>query len=204
MSKLLVEIQGFDDWLNAVKEFADDKGKKRKILFILRKVAKPTLEAAKRYVPVQKTYSNIRTRKTTIGGSLRQSLGYITGRSENPTLYVGPRVFKGAKAKKSGRNTFGDGWYGHMVDQGHNIYRNERYRSYMRGDKKGMMRRKSVLSRLTSKYANNTTQGRVEGRFFMKSAYESTKGGVTSESESSVALYLQKRFDRIKTNSNRR
>lgn len=197
MSNLNFEVSGFDDIKTEIKKIVDDKGKKKEMLILLRRVAKPTLQATKRFVPVQRSRSNVKSKRTVMGGGLKQSLGYITGTKgaskENPTVYVGPRVFKGAKAKKSGRNTFGDGWYGHMVDQGHDIYRNDKYRNYV---KKAGGRSKSILSRLTLKHDKGVTQGRVEGQFFMDKAYQATGSSATKEAESSVAQYFQKRFDK--------
>lgn len=197
-SRPLVEVIGFQELKAKLMLLSDDKSKKTEILKILRIVAKDTVQAVKKNAPVQASRSNVRTRRTVLGGSLRQSIGTITGKKGssriNPTIYVGPRVFKGKKFQRSGRNTYGDGWYGHMVDQGHDIYKNEKFRQYL---KKEGGRRKSVLSRLTSKYDKGVVQGRVQGKFFMKKGYDQTKGLVLKESESAVAKYMQKQIDRL-------
>lgn len=204
MNKPLIEVQGFEELQKLIINLKDDKDKKRELQAILRQVAKPTLAAAKSLVPVQRSYSNLKSKRTIVGGSLKQSLGFITGKGENPTIYVGARVFKGNKYKHSGRNTFGDGWYAHMVDQGHDIYHNSRFRDYRKSSIKGERvytrtggRNQSVLKRLSSKYDKGTIQGRVEGRFFMEQAYKSTNAMVTSESESAVAKYFQRRIDKL-------
>jgi hypothetical protein len=98
MSKSVVEITGFKELQAKIKLLADDKDKKRELLLLLRQVAKPTLEAAKAFVP-----------KKTL--KLQKSLGFISSKAINPTVLVGPRV--------KGQNK---GWYGHMVHEGHNIY----------------------------------------------------------------------------------
>jgi hypothetical protein len=196
MSNFNVTVTGFDEIKGGIKEIVDDKGKKKEILLLLRKVAKPALLASKRFVPIQRSFSNLKSRRSVIGGSLKQSLGFITGKKgnskDNPTIYVGPRVFKGNKAKKSGRNTFGDGWYGHMVDQGHDIYRNPKKQAYVRKDG---IRSRNTLARLTGR-DKGKVQSRVEGQFFMKKAYQATGSTAEGEAGSAVAKYFQKRFDK--------
>lgn len=191
-----VQILGFDEIRGGIMEIVNDKSKKKEILLLLRRIAQPALLASKRFVPVQRSRSNLRTRRTVIGGGLKQSLGFITGKKgnskDNPTIYVGPRVFKGAKAKKSGRNTFGDGWYGHMVDQGHDIYKNPKQQAYVR--KEGIRSRNS-LARLTGR-DKGRVQSRVEGQFFMKKAYQATGNTASEEAGGAVAKYFQKRFDK--------
>jgi hypothetical protein len=198
MNSFYVDVEGFDQLTGQIKKLTDDQRKKKEIIAILRRVSKPTLTAAKQFVPVQKSYSNIKSRRTVRGGGLRQSLGVIVGKKGNskinPTIYIGPRVFKGKKFKRQGRNVFGDGWYGAMVDQGHDIYRNPTIRSYERKDGS---RRVASLKRVTSKGQQNVVQGRVEGAFFMSKAHQSTKGTVTKDSESSVAKYFQTRINAL-------
>jgi hypothetical protein len=196
MSNFNVTVTGFDEIKGGIKEIIDDKSKKKEILLLLRRIAKPALLASKQFVPVQRSRSNLKSRRTVIGGSLKQSLGFITGKKgnskENPTIYVGPRVFKGKKKEKSGRNTYGDGWYGHMVDGGHDIYRNPKKQAYVR--KEGIRGRNS-LARLTTKH-KGSVQSRVEGQFFMKKAYQATGSTAQDEAGSAVAKYFQKRFDK--------
>lgn len=191
-----IEVEGFDVLLTNLKKIKDDKAKKREILIILRRLSKPVVNVAKSKVPVQRSSSNLKTKRTIVGGSLRQSLGIITGKKgnakENPTVYVGPRVFKGKKAKLSGRNTYGDGWYGHMVDQGHDIYGN--YGNKGKVSKKG--RKGSTLGRLRGKSKGNVI-GHVKGAFFMKKTFQATSAGVAKESESAVAKYFQSRIDKL-------
>lgn len=195
MSKGFGQIEGFQKLQDKLMKLSDAP-KKQEVLRLLRVVAKPTVQAVKGAVPIQRSRSNIKSKRTVLGGSLKQSIGTITGKKGssriNPTIYVGPRVFKGKKADKSGRNTYGDGWYGHMVDQGHDIYRNSQLRGKV--SKKG--RKLSVLGRLRTKNKGKTV-GRVEGRFFMKKGFSQTQGQVTKEAESAVAKYMQKQIDRL-------
>jgi hypothetical protein len=194
MTRIKVDVQGFDQLTGKIKQLSDDQKKKPEILKILRRVARPTVTAVKGHVPVQRSRSNIRSRRTVMGGSLRQSIGTITGRKgqsrENPTIYVGPRVFKGSKFKKQGRNVFGDGWYGGMVDQGHDIY----YNPSSKGSKK-----RNVLKRNRVKSLGENVQGRVPGKFFMNKGYNQTKNSAANTLGSDVARYFQRRIDQMST-----
>lgn len=167
MSKLAVEIQGFDELQAKIKDLANDKDKRREVLGLLRQVAKPTLQAAKNNVPISKKKHSARG-KIISPGNLKKSLGTITGRGDNPTIYVGPRA--------KGNN---DGWYGHFVEYGVNKYS----KGFKRKRKKG---------------ANNASAlGRTTGNPFMQKAYDSTQGGVTADAESKVAAYIQRRIDKL-------
>jgi hypothetical protein len=192
MNRINVDVQGFDQLTGNIKKLSSDQKKKPEILKILRRVAKPTVTAVKGHVPVQKSRSNIRSRRTVMGGSLRQSIGLITGRKgqsrENPTIYVGPRVFKGRKFKRQGRNIFGDGWYGHMVDQGHDIYYNP--------SSKGQSKR-NVLKRNRVKSLGEGVQGRVPGKFFMNKGFVQTKNSAKATLESAVSKYFQNKIDKM-------
>lgn len=115
MSKDLYEISGFKE-LQIKLQQVNDRVKKKEILSVLRKMARPYVRAGRSgdFVPVSKQphlVSGKRTRKVIEPGNLRKSIGTITGKKGrsrvNPTIYVGPR----AKGKY-------DGWYGHFVDEG--------------------------------------------------------------------------------------
>jgi HK97 gp10 family phage protein len=167
MSKLVVEIEGFEQLQAKIKDLANDKDKRREVLGLLRQVAKPTLQAARNNVPISKKKHSARG-KVINPGNLKKSLGTITGRGDNPTIYVGPRA--------KGNN---DGWYGHFVEYGVNKYS----KGFKRKRKKG---------------ANNAAAlGRTTGNPFMRKAYDSTQGGVTSDAESKVAAYIQRRIDKL-------
>lgn len=88
-------------------------------LALLREVAKPTLQRLVCWLRIQKNARGTRSKNNT--GNLKKSQGLITGKSENPTILVGPRV-KGANK----------GWYGHFVHDGVNIY----HKGYKRKHKK--------------------------------------------------------------------
>lgn len=196
MSNLNIQVTGFEELKAKIKELSNDKGKKQELLLILRQVAKSTLQAAKTTVPVQRSYSNLISRRSVIGGSLKQSLGFITGKKgnakDNPTIYVGPRVFKGKKGEESGRNAYGNGWYGHMVHGGHAVYRNNQNRN--KALKSG--RKKSVLARVTNKRKGNVVNN-VPANPFLDKAFEMTKTSATTDSEKRVAKFIQRRINKL-------
>jgi HK97 gp10 family phage protein len=167
MSRPLVEIQGFEALQDKIRDLANDRDKRREVLGLLRQIAKPTLQAARNSVPVASKKHKARG-KIINPGNLKKSLGTITGRGDNPTIYVGPRA-KGSN----------DGWYGHFVEYGVNKYA------------KGFRRRRR-------QGANNASAlGRTRANPFMQRAYDSTQGGVTADAESKVAAYIQRRIDKL-------
>lgn len=92
--KELFELEGWDRFLKAVQSLPD-KQKRSELLKVLRRVAKPTVQAAKAAAPRQ-------------DGKLQKSIGVITSRSKTyPSVYAGPRV-KGQNA----------GYHGHLVEFG--------------------------------------------------------------------------------------
>lgn len=172
MPKPIVEITGFPELEKKIKALGDDKSKKREVIGILRQVANSTVKAARQTAPVRRSYTNIKTKKTVLGGTLQKSIGTIVGKKgsakDNPTVYVGPRA--------KGNN---DGWYGHFVEYGVNLYN------------KGFKRKRKAG-------ANNAfAVRRTKGNPFMKNAYEQTKGAVTQDAEAKVARYIQKRIDKL-------
>lgn len=180
MSKNIVEITGFNELERKIKQLSNDKDKRRELLAILRKSARPTVRAAKSFVRVSDEphlSSGKRTRKIIQPGSLKKSIGTITGRKgqarKNPTVYVGPRV----KGKW-------DGFYGAWLEEGHNIYN------------KGFKRNRKGKS----KYNNSHAKSRTKAYPFMAPAYNTTKGKVTADAEKSTAKFIQRRIDRLSTN----
>lgn len=194
MNKPLVEISGFNKLYQQIKLLSNDKDKKRELLLILKQLAKPTLEVVKSKTPIGKGS------KKRASGSLKASQGLILGTKGdsiiNPTIYVGPKVFKGQKRARSGRWGYGDGWYAHMVDRGHKIYNNPG--NVNKIHKKGILAGKSwsTLSRKTHKRPGNV-QGIVVGKNFMGEAFAITNGQVTSDAEKRVTTFIQRRIDKL-------
>ena len=174
MSKNLVEITGFDELSKKIKQLGNDKDKKRELLTILRHAARPTVRAAKSYAPVRKgrAFSSLKTKKSVIPGTLKKSIGLITGRKGaskiNPTIYVCPRA----------KGSF-DGWYSHFVEAGVNVYNKGFKRKHKRG-------------------ANNKAAvRRTQGQWFMKRAYTLTEGSVKADAEKKTAKFIQRRIDKL-------
>ena len=126
MSKSVFEIEGFGKLQAKIKQLPD-KVKKREMLKVLRKVTKPTIDAARQQAPVgdkvHKRYS--RRDGSVLGtynpGNLKKSIGNITGRrgfaKTNAVIYVGPR----SKGRKY------DGYYGAMVHGGTKFQKANKY-----------------------------------------------------------------------------
>lgn len=171
MNKAIIEIEGFQELQNKIKKLGNDKDKKREILSILRNEAKSTVNAAKTFAPVSKK-PHVARGKVIQPGNLQKSIGAITGRKGrariNPTIYVGPR----AKGKW-------DGWYGHFVHEGVNIYRSGFKRKRKKGANDG-----AALSR-------------TKGNPFMLKAYNLTGGKVAKDMEAKTARFIQRRIDRL-------
>lgn len=169
MSSFHVEVEGFDELVNELKKIANDKTKKKESLIILRQIAKPTLDAARKEVPISKKAHWAR-RKKLQSGNLKKSLGVITGKNkENPTILVGPR------AKRSF-----DGWYGHFVHEGVNVYR------------KGFKRKRVKNAN------NNSAIRRTRANPFLTRAYDQTQGKVTADAEAKFAAFVQRRLNKLR------
>lgn len=172
MSRSIIEIEGFAALQEKIKQLSNPKDKKREVLMILKQVASSTIRAAKNEAPISKKPHKARG-KVIQPGTLKKSIGNIVGKKgsaiENPTVYVGPRA-KGSN----------DGFYGHFVALGHNVYS----KGFKRKRKKGANNSSGVSS--TTK-ANN----------FMQRAYQQTGGKVTQESEVKVARFIQRRIDKL-------
>jgi HK97 gp10 family phage protein len=171
MSKPIVEITGFPEFEKKIKSLSNDKDKKREVIGILKQVAGSTVKAAKQAAPISKKEHKARGRVIQ-PGNLKKSIGTIVGRKgnakDNPTVYVGPR----AKGKQ-------DGWYGHFVEYGVNVYN------------KGFKRKRKAGAN------NGAAIRRTKANPFMKNAYEQTKGAVTQDAENKVVRYIQKRIDKL-------
>lgn len=167
MAGLGIEVEGFEELKKKIVLLGSDKDKKREMLLILRQIAKPTLAAAKLIVPVGTR--NHRERGMFAGpGTLKKSLGNITGKGKNPTVYVGARV------KGSNR-----GWYAHFVHDGVNYYKKGFKRKHIRGAN------------------NHAAIGSDSGFPFLTKAYEQTKGVVTADAEKKMAKFIQRRINKL-------
>jgi len=167
MSSSLIEITGFAEFEAKLKLIGNDKDKRKEALVVLRQVAKPTLNAARSFVPVSAKRHKARG-KFLEPGNLKKSLGVITGKQSSPTVYVGPRA----------KGSF-NGWYGHFVENGVNKYN------------KGYRRKRKAGAN------NHAAIGRRQGTPFMAQAYALTEGKVTADAEAKVAAFIQKRIDKL-------
>lgn len=179
MAGLIVTTTGFEELKRKIILLGSDKDKKQEMLLILRQVAKPTLQASKTLAPIGKGFEN------RASGSLKASLGFITGTKgnakNNPTVYVGPKVHKGKKGVKSGRNAFADGWYGGMVSAGHNIYRT------------GFKRKRNG----NIKYNATGAKSRTKANPYLKTAFSSTSSNATADAENRMANFIQRRINKL-------
>jgi HK97 gp10 family phage protein len=167
MSNVRVDVIGFDKLTAQLKQLANDKDKRREVLIILRQVAKPTLNVARNLAPVSKK-PHVARGKTIQPGNLKKSLGNITGKQQNPTIYVGARA-KGVN----------NGWYAHFVHEGRNVYRTGFKRKRVKGaNSAGAIRR-------------------TQGNPFLTKAYERTNGQVTAEAEAQMVAFIQRRIKRL-------
>ncbi|WKW47263.1 hypothetical protein P3875_04145 [Myroides sp. JBRI-B21084] len=167
-SALQVNVQGYEQLKNKLRLIANDKSKRREVLLILRQIAKPTLETAKRMAPVSKKTHLAHNQKIT-PGNLKKSLGTITGKNkENPTILVGPRVKGSFK-----------GWYGHFVHEGVNVYN----KGFKRKHKKGVN--------------NSSAVRRTKSNPFLTRAYQQTEGKVTADAEAKFVKFVQRRLNKL-------
>lgn len=175
MSKSVVEITGFEELQRKIILLSNDKDKFREIRLILKREAESTVKAAKSIVRVSRRPHWGRSEKI-YPGNLKSSIGTIIGRKGqskiNPTVYAGPRV-KGSH----------DGWYGAMVEGGHNVYRKS-------------FKRKSHKRGSTQRYASKAI-GFVKPKPFMAPAYKMTKGLVGRNIEKKTARFIQRRINKL-------
>lgn len=174
MSKVLVDIEGFAELQQKIKQLGNTKDKRREVLALLRKGAASTVRAARANAPVSKkphVIGGSRTKKTVTPGSLKKSIGTITGKNkEQPTIYVGPRA-KGNHL----------GFYGAWVEKGHNIYRS------------GFKRNRKGKRDYNAKGAKGTSKATP----FMQKAATQTQGKVAQELEKNTAKFIQKKIDKL-------
>jgi hypothetical protein len=177
-----LEVTGFEELKAKIKDLANDKDKKKEVTLILRQVARPALMASQFAAPLKKDWkSHIARGKRIQPGNLKKSIGLINSKSSNPTVYVGARAKNG-----------NDGWYAHMVHDGHAIYRNNE--NARRTLKSG--RKKSVLARVTNKRKGSVV-GRVEGNPFFDIAYEQTKSASTADAQDKLTKFIQRRINKL-------
>lgn len=191
-----VDVRGFEELTNRIRELSDDKDKRKESLAILRQVAKPTVSAAQSFVPVSKERHYSRG-KWIVPGTLKKSLGVINVKGNNPTVAVGAR----AKRKY-------DGWYGAFVHEGHEYFagasvssrggfsmiRRARSMNLRRGSAKNKKRKtKKERARLRSVGRAKMTKPQP----FLDKAFEQTKGQVTQEAEKQFAAFIQRRINRL-------
>jgi len=163
-----VSVIGFDRLQQQLKLLADDKDKRRETLILLREAARPTIQAAKQLVPISKR-SHIARGKVIQPRNLQKSIGAITGRrAKNPTIYAGPRA----------KGSF-DGWYGHFVHDGHNLYRT--------GFKRKRVKGANAAGAISRTKANP----------FMTNAFKATEGVVTADAEKRMAALIQRRINKL-------
>jgi hypothetical protein len=167
MSNLGIQVTGFEELKQKIKLLANDRDKRKEMLLILRQSAKATLAAAKAIVPKSKKAHKARGRLIQ-PRNLEKSIGNITGKQDNPTIYVGPRA----------KSPF-DGWYGHFVHDGINVYN----KGFKRKHKKGAN--------------NHGAKSRIAGNPFMTKAYDQTKSGATADVEKRMAAFIQRRIDKL-------
>lgn len=203
MSSLNVDVTGFNELVNELKTIANDKGKRKEALIILRQIAKPTLEVARSLAPVGKgkASSNLsRFRKqnkdkrlvSKIPGRLKKSIGLITSKNQNsPTILIGPRV----KGAFNGYDK--SGWYGHFVHDGHNIYRKgfKRDRTGARITKK---KRENYLIKARLKNSKGAVS-KTKANPFLTNAYQRTEGKVTAEAEAKFVKFVQRRLNKLQS-----
>lgn len=162
-----ITVTGFEELKRKIEQLASDKDKKSEMLLILRQIAKPTLNAARVLAPVSK--GKHKARGVLINpGNLKKSLGNITGKGANPTIYVGARA-KGVNK----------GWYAHFVHDGVNLY------------SKGFKRKRKKGANMSAAIRRTTANP------FITQAYESTKNNVTADAERKMAAFIQRRIDRL-------
>lgn len=167
----LIEVDGFAELQSKLKTLADDKTKKREVIAILRQVANSTVRAARQNAPISNKPHKARG-KTIQPGNLKKSIGVIVGKKGdakvNPTVYAGPRA--------KGNN---NGWYGHFVEYGINVYN------------KGFKRKRKAGANASAAVR------RTKANPFMQRAYQQTGGKVLKESEQRMINFIQKRIDKL-------
>jgi Bacteriophage HK97-gp10, putative tail-component len=175
----LFDVQGFPELQRKIQSLANDKDKRKEIIAVLKRSAAPTVSAARAEAPISKkphTVSGKRTKKVIQPGALRKSIAAIAARrSQNPTVVVGPRA-KGSN----------DGFYGAMVEHGHNVYRS------------GFKRKRSNSAKAKAHNAAGAT-GTTRADPFMRRTYDKTGAMMSEKTAANLAKFIQKRIDTLST-----
>ena len=167
-NSIAVDVEGFPELVQKIRELANDKDKRREVLMLLRQIARPTLAAAKLLAPVSSRPHKARGRLIQ-PGNLKKSLGLITGKNkENPTILVGARA-KGQFL----------GYYAHFVHEGVNSYQT----GFKRKRTKGANMKAAV--------------SRSQGYPFLRKAYEQTQAAATADSEKKMSAFIQRRINKL-------
>lgn len=177
MSKDFVQIEGFVELEQKIKQLANDKDKRREVFAILNNAANTVSKAAKGFAPESDEphlISGKRARQVINPGNLKRSIGKFRGKKgaskRNPTVYVGPKV----KGKHLG-------FYGAWVHNGHNVY------------KPGKKRNRAGNANANAGLSKKVTRPQP----FMQKAYNTTKGKVAAEVEKQTARFIQRRINRL-------
>ena len=116
-----VRIEGIESVANEIKDISDDKIKRREILKILRRQAKPMLRAVKAATPIAPKVVNDNGDTYPIG-NLKKSMRIKTGISKNyPAVLVGPKFGKTKKKDDAGgsfMSSINDGYYSFFIQYG--------------------------------------------------------------------------------------
>lgn len=170
MSRLEIQVKGFDVLTNKIKRLPD-KAKRREVLKILRRSARPTVQAARQEAPESDREHTIRG-KVIQPGNLKKSIRPAAmRRSRVPMLVVGPR--------SSGKY---DGFYGRsFVIPGHNLYR------------AGFKRNRKGNASANAAGASS----KVPPNPFMDRAQKRTEGPVSKKALKGMERYVQKLIDKL-------
>ena len=104
------KIEGIEDVSNEIKSLGNDKIKRREILKILRRQAKPMMQVMRQKAP-ESDNAIVVGNNLYYPGNLKKSIAIKTSPSKKyPNVLVGPRYGKGAKKY--------DGFYAFWVDLG--------------------------------------------------------------------------------------
>lgn len=132
-----INVEGFEELKSKLKQLPD-KVKGREIEKIMRRVARPTLLAARQQAPVGKT------------GKLKKSISITRIRYRDA-------AFAGVKVQPSRRKAF----YAHFVEFGHNIYRKGFKRKRRKGANAGSAVGKTKANPFMERARTTTVPGAV-------------------------------------------
>jgi len=112
MAAQRIKIEGMEELIGQITNISNDKIKRRELLKILRRQAKPLLKVIQSKVPTGDGLINVRgklyeRKDYAFDENLKKSFKIQTGRSKMyPNVAVGPT---------RGKKKTNDGWYAHMV-----------------------------------------------------------------------------------------